>query len=280
MDKTALHSWYYEAKPSLRGRLQHYSDTAMTRALMLKRIFGLTLRALQGFVDSIFKLMKVPLNCPDYTCISKRSKSVSVPFKTTMPGEIAHLVIKHGQGEWRFWLKRHLAVDTETHEVICADLSLSNVTDTEAFSGLIRQPYRKVKAASADVVHDRRVNHDELRRKKIRALIPPRSVARYWSADYADRNQAVANQLLTGDNTRTKSMTCYPRRIAETAMYRVQQLCGGHLSLRDYQETFYSKFDLFNNAPGQCSSSSGTPCTLWVLRAARIQTSCTGIGPK
>ncbi|NIG62945.1 MAG: hypothetical protein G5663_06905 [Serratia symbiotica] len=45
---------------------------SMTRVLMLKRIFGLTLRAIQGFVDSIFTLMKVLLNCPDYTCINKR----------------------------------------------------------------------------------------------------------------------------------------------------------------------------------------------------------------
>ncbi|NIG62806.1 MAG: hypothetical protein G5663_05765 [Serratia symbiotica] len=72
---------------------------AMTSVLMIKRICGLTLRALQGFVDSIFTLMKVPLNCQEYTCISKRAKSVNVPFKTPTPDEIAHLVIKHGEGK-------------------------------------------------------------------------------------------------------------------------------------------------------------------------------------
>ncbi len=66
---------------------------AITSVLMLKRIFGLTLRAFQGFVDSIVTLIKVPLNCPDDTCISKRAKSGHVPFKTATPGEIAHLVI-------------------------------------------------------------------------------------------------------------------------------------------------------------------------------------------
>ncbi len=166
VDETALHAWYCEAKPSLRGRTPHYSDMAITSVLMLKRIFGLTLRALQGFVDSIVTLIKVPLNCPDDTCISKRAKSGHVPFKTATPGEIAHLVIDSsglnvlGEGEWkvkkygqekrRIWRKLHLAVDTETHEVTCADLSLSNVTDTEAFPGLIRQRYRKIKVASAD----------------------------------------------------------------------------------------------------------------------------------
>ncbi len=99
VDETALHAWYCEAKPSLRGRTPHYSDMAMnivmaiTSVLMLKRIFGLTLCALQGFVDSIVTLIKVPLNCPDDTCISKRAKSGHVPFKTATPGEIAHLLV-------------------------------------------------------------------------------------------------------------------------------------------------------------------------------------------
>ncbi|NIG62714.1 MAG: hypothetical protein G5663_05045 [Serratia symbiotica] len=73
----------------------------MTSVLMLKRIFGLTIRALQCFVDSTFTLMKVPLNCPDDTYISKRKKSVNIPFKILTPGKIAHLVIKHGQGKRR-----------------------------------------------------------------------------------------------------------------------------------------------------------------------------------
>ncbi|NIH16398.1 MAG: hypothetical protein G5700_08305 [Serratia symbiotica] len=45
----------------------------------------------------------------------------------------------------------------------------------------------------------------------------------------------MANQRVTGDNTRWKSITGYYRRsIAATARYRVKQLFGGHLSLRDY----------------------------------------------
>ena len=122
---------------------------------MIKRVFRLTLRAAQGFIDSIFALMNVPLRCPDYTSVSKRAKSVNVSFKTSTRGEIAHLVIDStglkvfGEGEWkvrkhgkerrRIWRKLHLAVDSNTHEVVCADLSLNNVTDSEAFPGLIRQ---------------------------------------------------------------------------------------------------------------------------------------------
>ncbi|HHF9308224.1 TPA: transposase, partial [Escherichia coli] len=46
----------------------------------------------------------------------------------------------------------------------------NNVTDSEAFPGLIRQTHRKIRAAAADGAYDTRLCHDELRRKKISAL--------------------------------------------------------------------------------------------------------------
>ncbi|NIG62404.1 MAG: transposase [Serratia symbiotica] len=57
-------------------------------------------------------------------------KSVNIPFKTPTPGKIAQLAIKHGLEKRRIWRKLHLFVDTETHNVICTELSLSNITDT------------------------------------------------------------------------------------------------------------------------------------------------------
>lgn len=251
LDDEAIQAWYESATPSSRGRPQRYSDLAITTVLVIKRVFRLTLRAAQGFIDSIFSLMNVPLRCPDYSCVSRRAKSVNISFKTPTRGEIAHLVIdstglkvfgegewkvkKHGQERRRIWRKLHLAVDSKTHEIICADLSLNNVTDSEAFPGLIRQTHRKIRSAAADGAYDTRLCHDELRRKKISALIPPRKGAGYWPGEYADRNRAVANQRMTGSNARWKWTTDYNRRsIAETAMYRVKQLFGGSLTLRDY----------------------------------------------
>ncbi len=235
LDDEAIQAWYESAAPSSRGRPQRYSDLAITTVLMIKRLFRLALRAAQGFIDSVFALMDVPLRSPDYTSVSKRAKSVNVSFKTSTRGEIAHLVIDSsglkvfGEGEWkvkkhgkerrRIWRKLHLAVDGKTHEIICSDLSLNNVTDSEAFPGLIRQTHRKIRAAAVDGAYDTRLCHDELRRKKISALIPSRKSMGYWPGEYAYRNRAVANQRLSGSNARWKWTTDYNRRsIAETAM--------------------------------------------------------------
>jgi hypothetical protein len=251
LDESAIASWTDTTQPEGRGRPLHYTDMAITTVLMMKRVFNLPLRALQGFVDSIFKMMSLPLCCPDYSLISKRAKRVNISIKTPTRGEISHLVIDatglkvFGEGEWkvrqhgaskrRVWRKLHLAADSATHEIICADLSLSGTTDAQALPELINQTHRKIREASADGAYDTRYCHDALLMKKIRPLIPPRSGAQYWPDRYHERNYAVANQHMSGNNDEWKKKVGYHRRsVAETAMFRFKTLLGGDLSLRDY----------------------------------------------
>lgn len=107
----ATAAWYDKAVPERRGRPLRYTDTAIITVLMLKSVFHLTLRASQGFIDSLFQMMDVALRCPDYSSISKRAQSVNINIKTTTRGEIAHLVIDStgpkvfGEGEWK--VKKH-----------------------------------------------------------------------------------------------------------------------------------------------------------------------------
>ncbi|HAV0157791.1 TPA: IS5 family transposase [Salmonella enterica] len=251
LDESAIAAWTDSAQPEGRGRPLHYTDMAITTILMMKRVFNLSLRALQGFIDSIFQLMGMALICPDYSLVSKRAKTVNISIKIPTRGEIEHLVIDStglkvfGEGEWkvrqhgadkrRVWRKLHLAADSVTHEIICADLSLSGTTDAQALPALIDQTHRKIKEASADGAYDVCYCHDALIKKKIRPLIPPRSGAQYWPDKYHERNHAVANQHLSGSNDVWKKKVGYHRRsVAETAMFRIKTLLGGHLSLRDY----------------------------------------------
>lgn len=103
----AIQQWRHQAKSGKRGRPRLFSELAITTALMVKRVFSMPLRALQGFIDSVFLLAQVPLTCPHYTCISKRAKSVDVSFKCLTRGPIQHLAIDatglkvYGEGEWK-----------------------------------------------------------------------------------------------------------------------------------------------------------------------------------
>lgn len=121
IDEGAVQQWT-QIKQGNRGRPRLFSDLAITTALMVKRVFSLS------------------LSCPHYSCISKRAKTVNIAFKTKTKGTIQHLAIDatglkvYGEGEWkvkkhgtdgkrRVWRKLHLAVDTDTHEIVAVELS-------------------------------------------------------------------------------------------------------------------------------------------------------------
>ncbi|MGR2991687.1 IS5 family transposase [Vibrio vulnificus] len=223
IDEEAIRQWK-QSKQDKRGRPRQFSDLAITTALMVKRVFSMPLRALQGFIDSVFSLANVPIVCPHYSCISRRAKQVEVSFKPKSRGAIQHLAIDatglkvYGEGEWkvkkhgtdgkrRVWRKLHLAVDTSTHEIVAAELSLSNVTDAEVLPNLLKQAV---------------------------PLIPPREGAAFWENGHP-RNLAVGCQKLYGSNNKWKKRYGYHKRsLSETAMHRVKQLLGGRLSLRNY----------------------------------------------
>ena len=117
-------------------------------------------------------------------------------------------VKKHGaDGKRRVWRKLQIAVHTSTHEIVAAELSLSNVTDAEVLPNLLKQTV---------------------------PLIPPREGAAFWEQGHP-RNLAVGCQKLYGSNKKWKKRYGYHKRsLSETAMYRVKQLLGGKLSLRNY----------------------------------------------
>lgn len=99
--------WY--AKPSLiklRGRPQKYSDEAITIALTLGMVFKQRLRQTEGFVDSLFNLLKLDLHVPDFTSLSKRGDSALKTRKLESMTEPGHIIIDStgvkifGESEW------------------------------------------------------------------------------------------------------------------------------------------------------------------------------------
>ncbi len=204
------------------------------------------LRGLQGFINSIFKLALLPLSYPHYSCISKRARTVNAAFKTKTKGTIQHLALdatglkvygevkKHGcDGKRRIWRKLHLAVDTNTHEIIAAELSLLNVIAGQAILNLLRQTRRKIMEISGDGAYDTRLCCEAIRIKQAVPLISPREGAAFWERGHPP-NLAVVCQKLYGSNKHWKKKYGYHKRSpSETAMFSVKKLLGSTLSLRN-----------------------------------------------
>lgn len=249
VDDSAVKSWKCTTHQGKRGRGFQYSDTAIETALMIKGIFSLSLRDLQGFIDSIFKLMDVPLTSPDYTCISKRSKTVQVRYRNKSKGRIRHIAIDStglkvfGEGEWkvkkhgnekrRTWRKLHLAVDVDTHEVISAEVSLVNVRDSKVLPTLLNPLRRKIDSVSGNGAYDTKECNKVLQRKGITPLIPPRKNAGFWDNGHP-RNEA-AKALKSDTLAQWKINSGYhDYSLSETAMSRYKGPTSGQLSLRNY----------------------------------------------
>ena len=252
VDAEAMNNWFHHGHHGRRGRSQLYTDQTICTFLMLKGIFNLTLRATQGLLDSLFELMNVPLCAPDYSCVSKRARTVTVAYRQPAKGRMNRSqfpghrlywpegiwrrrgkVRKHGAEKRRVWRKLHLAVDPVTHDIVAAEVSLENVHDAEVLPTLLNPLRRKLGRVYADGAYDSKASHQLISRKGATACIPPRKNAGLWEKGHP-RNEAVLVMRKEG-LAHWKKISGYHRRsLAETAMYRFKQLLAGKISLRNY----------------------------------------------
>ena len=241
VDAEAMNNCFHHGHHGRRGRSQLYTDQTICTFLMLKGIFNLTLRAPRDYSTPVRVDERTAL-CPDYSCVSKRARTVAVVYRQPSKGRITDLVIDStglkvfGEGEWkvrkhgaekrRVWRKLHLAVDPVTHDIVAAEVSLENVHDAEVLPTLLNPLRRKLGRVYADGAYDSKASHQLISRKGATACIPPRKNAGLWEKGHP-RNEAVLVMRKEG-LAHWKKISGYHRRsLAETAMYRFKQLLGG-----------------------------------------------------
>ena len=87
------------------GQLK-YSDPAIETALTLRLIFHLPLRQAEGFLNSLFAMMRIEHSAPDHTTLSRRSQHLGLTLQRVPTGTGVHLIIDSsglsmvGEGEW------------------------------------------------------------------------------------------------------------------------------------------------------------------------------------
>ena len=192
VDQAPLRAWQYQG-PTQRGAQFEYSDLAIECLLTLRAVYHLTLRATEGFARSLFELMGLDLPVPDSSTLCRRAAAVPITLPKRATGPL-HLVLDStglkvsGEGEWkvrqhgyakrRTWLKLHLAIDPQTHEIQAAVVSEPGVTDAEATPSLLEQVDNPVEVMTGDGMYDRREVYAEADRHGARAVIPPRRDAK------------------------------------------------------------------------------------------------------
>src|SRR5512135_1027878 len=251
IDEATLQAWRHQGPPQ-QGAQFEYSDLAIECLLTLRAVYHLTLRSTEGFTRSLFELMDLDLPVPDYSTLCRRAATVQITLPRKTSGSL-HLVLDstglkvYGEGEWkvrqygyskrRTWLKLHLAVDPQTHEIQAAMVTEPGVTDAEAVPALLEQVDNPVERASADGAYDRRAVYEALDRRGARAVIPPRRDAKIQrhgntAGPRLARDENLRRIRKMGREAWKEESGYHQRSLAETAVFRMKTIFGDGVSSR------------------------------------------------
>ncbi len=248
--------WRETKRTGKRGAPRTYTDTAILCMATLEEVYHLPLRATEGLMRSIVKLLGVRLCVPDYTTLCRRRTALEVALPSRRRDEPLHMVVDstgikvYGEGEWkvrqhgytkrRTWRKLHFGVDETTHEFVAVMVSTNDFKDSQLLPDLLEQVESAIKQVSADGAYDSRNSYEALRAKGARAVIPPRKGARIWQHGNTKRERHVRDENLreirrTGRQEWKREAGYHRRSLAETQVFRVKTIFGERVSARQFE---------------------------------------------
>jgi hypothetical protein len=249
-DEESIKKWYKVGKKQGRGRPCTYSDIAIQCMLTIKSVFRLPLRATQGFVISLTKLLGLPIGVANYTTICRRQKKIHIKLLDNNKHEPLHGVFDStglkvfGEGEWkvrqhgyskrRTWRKLHLGVDEASSKIIASVITTNDISDGEVLPDLLDQIKSPLSQASGDGAYDNFNNYDLLNKRGVKATIPPRKDAKTRQHGNCKspplmRDKVVRDIRKLGRAEWKRQSGYHRRSIAETTMFRFKQIFGDKL---------------------------------------------------
>jgi hypothetical protein len=251
VEQGAVNRWRDTTAPVRRGRRRFYSDLAVTCALTLREVYGLPLRATQGLVSSVLRLLGSDLSAPHYSTLSRRAASLEVKLPRLSKGPL-HLAVDstgvklYGEGEWkvrlhgadkrRTWRKLHLAIDHRTQEAVACSMSEQYVLDRRELPGLLKDVEGDVAEVLGDGAYDFHDCYRAINARRARSVIPPQVRARVRSgSEFGDRNAAVLRGREVGRDEWKKEAGYHRRSLAETAMMRLKTIFSDKLKAREWR---------------------------------------------
>ncbi len=256
VSEDVLAAWNNTARTGQRGKPSTYTDAVILCMASLQEIYHLPLRATEGLLASVVKMLGVELPVPDHTTLCRRRKVLEVSLPRRRTDEPLHVVVDstgvkvYGEGEWkvrqhgytkrRTWCKLHLGADEATGEIVAAVVSTNNFTDGQVLPDLLAQVADDLKQVSGDGGYDKRNCYDAIGERGARAAIPPRKNAKIWQ-----HGNSREERLARDENVRAcrqkgraawKRESGYHRRsLAETQMFRLKTIFGERVSARSFE---------------------------------------------
>lgn len=246
-----IEHWHHENDECKVGRPFTYSDLAVESLLTIREFFRTTYRATEGFGYSLVKLMNVDIAIPDFTSLAKRAVKLGIDIDVTKyHGKIDVVVDStglkvYGEGEWkvkqhgwakhRTWRKLHLMIDPATHQIVAELLTGNDVHDSQVVKTLLNETENDIGRFYGDGAYDPWEVRDELEKRNIEQVIPPREDAVLQNRKDGrrkERDAAIRTIEKIGRKKWKEGIGYHRRSLSETGMYRMKTIFGGNLKNR------------------------------------------------
>jgi hypothetical protein len=151
IEDAALECWQTRGP----GGQARYMDAAIQTSLMLRAVFKLALRQIEGLMTSVLSLMGLTISVPDHTTVSRRAVTLPVIQAASVAHGPLHVLIDstglqvYGAGQWleakhgarsrRKWRKLHLAVDAASGMIVAQTLTDQDVDDPSQVGPLLNR---------------------------------------------------------------------------------------------------------------------------------------------
>ncbi len=244
----AIDAW--TPRPSgRRGGQRKFSDHAIETALTLRLVFGLPLRQAEGFLRSVLSVMRVDLDTPDHTTLSRRSQHLAVELHRVPAQEPIHLIVDSsdlsfvGEGEWaaakhggrgtRGWKKLHLGVDG-SGAIVARVLTGGSTDDAQTGLTLIEAVDSAVSRVTADGAYDTIAIYEAAGARGATVVVPPAKTAAVSRRRprASARDHTILRVKEVGRRQWKKEAGYHRQARVENAFFRYKSIIGDRLRAR------------------------------------------------
>lgn len=257
LSEEAIRQWYlpdriYDGT----GTPKLYSDFAIRTCHEVRQVYRLPLRQAQGFINSLFRQMKLGLCCPDFSVLSRRLRQlkIAVPHykRGLLPDEGIHAIAidstglkRFGRGEWHqekyglskkaSWRKLHIAVN-QNHELEACVLTDRFSSDDSNVDALLSQIKTPIDHFTADGAYDKKPVYDSVaaHSNECDIVIPPQVNAIYRE-DIPARTSHLCQIKEVGRMQWQKLRNYGSRNYSELAVQRYQRILGNTMHAREFE---------------------------------------------
>jgi IS5 family transposase len=259
ISEAMIKTWRHSKKTEKRGRQPYYSAIAILCGLTLRQVYGLPLRATEGLLESLLRLLKFKVEVPDYTTLCRRGKQLKIPLGMKSAETARHVLVDStgvqvlGEWEWKqkvhgrrkrqVWRKLHIAMDADKQRILSAQVSESQRLDGNYLPELIKAIPGRIKQITGDGAYDKKCCYQTAYERGAKGIFPPQKDA------IVQRNKIkkdpallardeVINFIGKGSHRKLKlkwwkkKNHYHQRSLIETLMWRMKSIFGDEIRSR------------------------------------------------